>query len=448
LWELFSFNQPSLKLYVDLCAWSEFLSEILINNPGMIDELLDSLVLDQPRTKEELRLELADLCRGATDFDPILHSFQDKELLRIGVRDILGKDSIQETTAALSDLAETILAQLAQVQQAPLDRRFGVPYLAEGNRAGQISRYVLLGLGKLGGREMSYHSDLDLVLVYEGDGRTGPPLGATRFDRFELTDNFHFFTELAQRIIRATSVLGPKGRLYQVDMRLRPTGKSGSLVLPLAEFRRYYEGGGAQLWERQALTRARVVFGDADFGREVMLGVEQAAYHLMWHAGLVDEIRDMRERVEASGSERDLKRGFGGIIDVEFLVQLFRLKYGREVPALRTTNTWEALDALHGANLVSEEEYRMLRMCYDFLRLVESRLRIVHNRSLDELPERPEDLEKLARRLGFEPGSAGSPGKAFLAALDRHLAQARTVFLSLVERERGTPAPRLAHVDS
>src|SRR5262249_3733511 len=112
LWELFSFNPPSLKLYVDLCAWSQFLSEILINNPGMIDELLDSLVLNQPRTADELRQELADLCRGASDLEPILHSFKDKELLRIGVRDILGKDTLQATTAALSELAETILVQI------------------------------------------------------------------------------------------------------------------------------------------------------------------------------------------------------------------------------------------------------------------------------------------------------------------------------------------------
>ena len=99
LWELFSFNPPSLKLYVELCAWSQFLSEILINNPGMIDELLDSLVLNQPRTADELRSELTELCRGAADPDPILHSFQDKELLRIGVRDILGKDTIQRDDA-------------------------------------------------------------------------------------------------------------------------------------------------------------------------------------------------------------------------------------------------------------------------------------------------------------------------------------------------------------
>jgi glutamate-ammonia-ligase adenylyltransferase len=436
LWELFSFNPPTLKLYVDLCAWSQFLSEILINNPGMIDELLDSLVLNQPRTAEELRQELADLCRGAADPDPILHSFQDKELLRIGVRDILGKDTVQATTASLSDLAETILVQIARLQKPPLLRRFGLPYLTEGPRAGQPSRYVLLGLGKLGGQELSYHSDLDLILVYEGDGRTGPPPEATRFDRFELTDNFHFFTELAQRIIKVTSLLGPMGRLYHVDMRLRPTGKSGSLVTPLAEFRRYYEEGGAQLWERQALTRARVVYGDADFGREVMGMVEQAAYEAPWRPELADEIRQMRERLEASRSERDVKRGFGGIGDVEFLVQLFQLKYGRDHPALRTGNTWKALDALTQTGLLSAEEHATLRGSYDFLRLVESRLRIVHNRTLDELPDSPEDLEKLARRLGFEAGEGQSAGGRFLGRLEAHTTQTRELFLRLVQRER------------
>jgi glutamate-ammonia-ligase adenylyltransferase len=444
LWELFSFSPPTLKLYVDLCAWSQFLSEILINNPGMIDELLDSLVLNQPRTGAELCEELAGLCRGAADPDLILHSFQDKELLRIGVRDILGKDNIQATTASLSDLAETILVQIALFQEPPLLKRFGVPYLAEGPRSGQASRFVLLGLGKLGGRELSYQSDLDLILVYEGDGRTGPPPEATRFDRFELTDNFHFFTELAQRIIKAASAMGPMGRLYHIDMRLRPTGKSGSLVTPLSEFRRYYEEGGAQLWERQSLTRARVVFGDADFGREVMAAVEQAAFHLPWRPEVADEILAMRERLEASRSERDLKRGFGGIVDVEFLVQLFQLKFGRNLPALRTANTWDALDALRSAGLLSEEEYATLRASYDFLRLVESRLRIVHNRSLDELPEAPEDLEKLARRLGLEAGPGVSAGQRFLEELEKYTGQTREVFLRLVGRERTpyrAPAP-------
>src|SRR5262249_20662099 len=151
LWELFSFNAPSLKLYVDVCAWSQFLSEILINNPGMIDELLDSLVLNQPRSRDELARESTELCKGATDLEPIVRSFQDKELLRIGVRDILNKDSIQETTAALSDLAETILAQVAAPQEGPVSRRYGVPM----GEDGRPCRFVLLALGKLGAREMN-----------------------------------------------------------------------------------------------------------------------------------------------------------------------------------------------------------------------------------------------------------------------------------------------------
>jgi glutamate-ammonia-ligase adenylyltransferase len=444
LWELFSFNPPSLKLYVDLCAWSQFLSGLLVNNPGMVDELLDSLVLNQPRTAAELRAELAELCRGAADLEPILHSFQDKELLRIGVRDILGKDSTRETAAALSDLAETILVEVAGRQYAPLEKRFGAPLLADGPRAGERGRWALLALGKLGGRELNYHSDLDVMLVYEGDGRTAPPPGASRFDRFEPTDNFQFFTELARRVIKATSYLGPMGRLYQIDMRLRPTGRSGSLVLPLCEFRRYYAAdpgaaghapGGAQLWERQALTRARVVLGDADFAAAVTDAVTDAACGLPWRPELADEVLAMRERLEASRGGRDLKRGRGGLADVEFLVQLFHLKYGRDLPAARGANAWEALDSLRAAGLLAEDEHAALRAGYDFLSRVQGRLRIVHNRSLDELPGEPAEAEKLARRLGFEGGGP------FLAELERHRLQIREIFLRLVGRERGPGPP-------
>ncbi|MBI3411229.1 MAG: bifunctional [glutamate--ammonia ligase]-adenylyl-L-tyrosine phosphorylase/[glutamate--ammonia-ligase] adenylyltransferase [Planctomycetes bacterium] len=441
LWELFSFNPPSLKLYVELCAWSQFLSEILINNPGMIDELLDSLVLNQPRTAAELRQELTDLCRNADDPDPILHSFKDKELLRIGVRDILGKDTTIDTTTALSDLAETILVQIAALQYPAIVKRMGMPFLLEGPRSGQMSRFVILGLGKLGGQEMSYHSDLDLILVYEGDGRTVPPPDASRFDSFELTDNFHFFTEYARQIIKVASFLGPMGRLYHVDMRLRPTGKSGSLVIPIHEFERYYEEGGAQIWERQALTRARPVYGDNDFAAQVTAAVNEAAFDLAWKPELAEEILSMRERVEAAGSDRDLKRGFGGIVDIEFLAQMFRLKYGKDFPEVRQPNTWQSLAALHRVHLLTEDQYTTLRSCYDFLRLVETRLRIFHNRSLDELPDRTEDLEKLARRIGCEAALGKTAAQGFLEELDGHTSQTRRLFLELFEREKERRGP-------
>ncbi|MBY0456567.1 MAG: bifunctional [glutamate--ammonia ligase]-adenylyl-L-tyrosine phosphorylase/[glutamate--ammonia-ligase] adenylyltransferase, partial [Gemmataceae bacterium] len=265
LWELFSISPPSLKLYVELCAGSSFLSGLLINNPGMIDELLDSLVLNQPRTPDELDAELTELLRGATDLDPILHSFQDKEFLRIGVGDLLGKADVRATTAALSDVADTILGRVVELVEPGVRAKLGEPqpsaecgtrsaeWKAEGegqrldfipHSAFRIPRceYALLGLGKLGGREISYHSDLDLLLVYAADGTT------TRGET-----NRSYFTELAQRVIRTTSQIGARGRLYEVDMRLRPTGKSGSLVLPLGEFRKYFAGPGCQLWERLAL---------------------------------------------------------------------------------------------------------------------------------------------------------------------------------------------------
>ena len=422
LWELFSANPPSLKLYVDLCAGSPFLSGLLINNPGMIDELLDSLVLNQPRTADELRAELAELCRGASDPDPILHSFQDKEFLRIGVGDLLGKVPIRQTTAALSDVADTVLNQVVELVEPEVRAKYGNPEgppVATGG-SGTPCRYALLGLGKLGGREISYHSDLDLLLVYEADGST--------CDGEEPTANSYYFTELAQRVIRTASRMGPMGRLYAVDMRLRPTGKSGSLVLPLCEFDRYFAGGGAQLWERQSLARARVVRGDAVFADIVMDRVRAAMLRSGRSPMLVDEVRAMRAKLEATASPRSLKRGPGGIVDVEFLVQLLQLRHGAATPDILRPNVWEALDSLEAAGLLTAAAAAALREGYSFLRLVEARLRIVTDRPLTEVPENSDDLAKLARRLGFEPRGNETPAGRFLDQLKRTTARIRGAY--------------------
>jgi glutamate-ammonia-ligase adenylyltransferase len=418
LWELFSQNPPILKLYVELCASSPFLSGLLTNNPGMIDELLDSLVLNQPRTADELRAELAELCRGASDPDPILHSFQDKELLRIGVGDLLGKADIRQTTAALSDVADTVLNQVVELVEPEVRAKLGEPR-CPGTAVPGHCRYALLGLGKLGGREISYHSDLDLLLVYEADGTT------TRGEPNSL-----YFTELAQRVIKTASQMGPMGRLYAVDMRLRPTGKSGSLVLPLAEFRRYFDSPGCQLWERQSLGRARVVRGDAAFAGGVTAAIRHAMLGKPWCAQLADEVRAMRQKLEATAGARSLKRGPGGIVDVEFAVQLLQLKYGREHPQILHPNIWDALDSLESAAVLPADDAAAMRSGYSFLRLVEARLRIVTDRPLTEVPESADDRGKLARRLGFD-----SPEK-FLAELARIRADLRTRYDAITMRER------------
>ncbi|HQR06299.1 MAG TPA: bifunctional [glutamate--ammonia ligase]-adenylyl-L-tyrosine phosphorylase/[glutamate--ammonia-ligase] adenylyltransferase [Gemmatales bacterium] len=459
LWELFSFNEPSLKLYVDLCSSSQYLSQILMSHPGMIDELLDSLVLDQPKSLVDLRNELSELCRGADPqlIDRILHSFQNKELLRIGVQDILGKQPLRETLAALSKLAEAILGHIVEREYEQLCQRWGVPSistvlpLTKGDLEGVeqaknptqpplgkgrsettpthvICRYVLVGLGKLGGREMSYQSDLDLILIYEDDGQT---------QGSESTNNIHFFSELAQRVIKSLGQHSPLGRLYQVDMRLRPTGKSGSLVVPLEGFRKYYAEGSAQLWERQALTRGRVVSGDDLFGQQVIEVLHEAAYGPVWLPSMADEILTMRKRMEASSKgDNDLKRGVGGIVDVEFLVQLLLLKYGRIHPQIVHPNVWDALAAIQGVKLLDGIICQSVVDHYQFLRTTESRQRMVYQQSLDTLPTTKEDLVKLVRRLGYQVKEPQQAVEQFLKELGNRTARMREIFLKVVEDER------------
>jgi glutamate-ammonia-ligase adenylyltransferase len=360
------------------------------------------------------------LLRGATDPDPILHSFQDKEFLRIGVGDLLGKVDVRATTAALSDVADTILQQVVELVEPGVRAKYGQPTTGQHGPDGQRDcPYVLLGLGKLGGREISYHSDLDLLLVYQSDGTT------TRGEANQL-----YFTELVQRVIKMTSRMGPMGRLYEVDMRLRPTGKSGSLVLPVAEFRRYFAGPGCQLWERQALSRARVVCGDSEFGRAAMAAVREAVLGSAWSAAVVDEIRAMRQKLEATAGPRSLKRGPGGLVDVEFVVQLLQLKFGGDHPDVLAPNVWDALTALTASGVLPPYDAAVLRDGYSFLRLVEARLRIVTDRALTEVPERAEDQAKLAQRLGFpDPG-------AFLAAFQRTTMKVRACYEAVAARER------------
>jgi len=400
LWELFSFNPPSLRLWVELCAYSPYLSGILIANPGMIDGLMDSLVLDRLPTRKSLERHLGELCQGAEDLEPILHSFKNDRQLRVGVRDILGKEDVEATTGVLSDIAETCLEQIASSEYRRLQARFGQPQIGEGPQAGRPCEMVILAMGKSGGREMNYHSDLDLVFLYEAEGNTA---GA---DPSQRTTNRHFFSEWGQRIIKTTSRSGPHGKLYEVDVRLRPTGRSGPLAVSLAEFARYFAEGGGQLWERQALCKARVVYGSDQAARSALSAVGKAAFDHPWRSSDADEIRRMRHRLEETTGAGDLKRGPGGIVDIEFLVQMLQLKHGRHDHKLRQPNTVLALHALHSAGHLSAGDHELFRTSYRLLRTIESRLRLMNSTARDKLPEEPTELAKLAHLLRYADGEA------------------------------------------
>jgi glutamate-ammonia-ligase adenylyltransferase len=435
LWELFSANPPTLNLYVRLCAACPYLAGILTSSPGMIDELLDSLLVEHLPTLPILEASLAELSRGAEDLDPILHSFKNAQHLRVGVRDILGKDDVHSTHEALANVAEACLRQIAASEYAKLVEKFGEPTIlipsemelpgasvsaaaraaaARGagsagtpaiepiwqrfaDREGDVCEPVVLALGKLGGREPNYHSDLDLIFLYEAEGNT---LGRSRRSRGGTT-NGHFFSELGQRVIRMASHLGPHGRLYEVDARLRPTGKSGLLAVPIDAFGRYFAEGRGQIWERQALCKARVIVGSPAAAEYAMEIVARAAFGPAWKPSYATEIREMRGRLEETASNRNLKRGPGGTVDTEFLVQMLQLKHGGSDTSVRRPGTLEALAAFRDAGYLNRDDADYFIRSYRFQRSVEARIRLMNAAGRHELPDTPRELAKLAYLLNY-----------------------------------------------
>src|SRR5690606_8343530 len=311
----------------------------------------------------------AELTLGADDLEPILLSFKHAQHLRVGVRDIVGKDDIQETHAALSDIAEACLQEIAAAETVKLVDKPGPPTIgapsssdvADGDlpawsprpeQVGQPCELIVLALGKLGGREPNYHSDLDLMFLYDAEGTT------TAGRRGSSTSNSHFFSELGQRIIKAATQFGPHGRLYEVDPRLRPTGRSGALAMPLSAFVRYFREGDGQLWERLALCKSRVIFGSPEAAARAMAAVTESVYCRPWRAQDAAEIHQMRQRLRESASTQNLKRAPGGTMDAEFIVQMLQLKHGRELPQIRVPGTIAALEALNKAGVLGKDDAR------------------------------------------------------------------------------------------
>ena len=409
LWELFSFHPASLKLFVHLCATSPYLTNILTSNPGMADELLDSLMLDKLPSLESMEAILSELCRGAEDLEPILHSFKNSMHLRVGVRDILGKEDIRRTHQALSDVAEVCLQQLTLREYLRLVERYGEPTIgASGNGEvpsgaveGRPCEFVMLAMGKLGGREPNYHSDMDVVFLYEGEGMTQ---FRHRGRRDATTTNQHFFSQLGQRLVKIVTQIGPHGRLYELDTRLRPTGKSGSLAVSFQELAKYFATGSGQLWERLALCKARPIYGSASARATTMEVVHAAMFTQPWQASYASNIRQTRKRLEESASKRNLKRAAGGMVDVEFIAQMLQLRHGEQQPQILVPGTIEALAALSQSGIMDKADAQSLAESYRFLRNIEARLRLMNTTARHDLPEDPKELDKLAFLLNVASG--------------------------------------------
>ena len=338
--------------------------------------------------------------------------------MEVGLAELAGELKTREATMALSALADATL-ELA-TRRALEERKL------EGGLA-------VIAMGKLGGREIGYGSDLDIFFVYDAPGRED-----------ELAEKY---VRVAQRVLSLVSTPHGAGPGYELDTRLRPSGSHGLLVVSLDSFARYHgltrEGAplddptmerSAQAadWERQALLKARACAGDVELGRRVLALASRVAYErgapdpkAMHHL----RMRMERELAKEAPRRYDVKLGRGGIVDVEFAVQWLQMKYGAD-PRLRTTDTETAIGALEACGYVDASVAAVLREGYAMLRRLEQALRVVHGTSASFIEEGAPGLPALARRMGFRDGANRPSGTAGEALLERYRAVTRDVRLA------------------
>ena len=410
-------NPATLRVLVRLFGSSEFLSQLLIRHPEMLDNLVraDLVRLEYPRA--ELAAELAGVVAATDGYEArldALRRFRHEQFLRIGINDLENLLPFQVASSQLSDLADVCLAAALRVAEEETCRRYAV--------SESPGRFAVVALGKLGARELTYNSDLDLVFVY-----------VPTADAAGSVSVHEFFTKLAQTLMTTLQVQTREGRMYRIDTRLRPSGNQGPLVSSLESLARYHAES-SQLWERQAMIKARAVAGDAGLGAEVERILERFVYARALADAEVAEIHRLRMRMERelAGDERqgfNIKTGRGGLLDIEFMVQMRQLRHGTELPAVRQRATLHALAALADAGVVPASEATALAESYAFLRTLTNRLRIERDQPVESLEREGDRLPALARRLGYA-GDNETVASRLLADYGRHREHVRARYES------------------
>jgi [glutamine synthetase] adenylyltransferase / [glutamine synthetase]-adenylyl-L-tyrosine phosphorylase len=368
---------------------SQFLADALRRRPVTLAWLLEAATMRQ-WLAEELAAALAlDLAPFTTREGRLnaLRRFKYRHLLRVGARDLLGDTDLTVTTEELSRLADVCIGAAWKVSEAVLREQYGSP----------DSGMAAIGMGKLGGEELNYSSDVDLIFVYGDDGETTG-------GRAGRLPNGEYFARLVRETAAALEAVTDEGHVFRVDLRLRPEGRVGSPILSVDGYRRYLAER-AEPWERQALIKARVVAGDDAVARRFADLVRAFVYRPGTDPGVVGEIRAMKRQIDRVLRQRDdrrnVKLGRGGIREIEFLTQALQLLYGGDDPWLRERNTLKAIFRLVERGYLTPDLGRVLSDGYVHLRTVEHRLQILHEFQTHSLPARGRELERLARRLGI-----------------------------------------------
>jgi glutamate-ammonia-ligase adenylyltransferase len=431
---------------VAIFTHSHFLSEEVIQHPEWITGLRD---LDRVIERSEFRVRLRAVLPTGLPEPLALAAFRRQQILRIVIRDVLGFGTLPEITAELSGLADAIVETAYRRIHEDLVSRFGRP-MCEADEAGSVkseAHFAVIALGKLGGVELNYSSDIDLMFLYSANGETTGP---------ERITNKEFFKRAANQLTAILSTYTTEGLCYRVDLRLRPDGRLGEACISLDGAKQYYANR-ARDWELQMMIKARAAAGNRALGRALLEFVEPRIYASTLDFSAVEALSATRERInEKLAAKRPARRGTaeidvklerGGIRDIEFVVQCLQRLYGGAEPWVRHGGTLLALARLHDKGFLSDAEYGSLASAYQFLRHVEHRLQFADDLQTHTLPSDPAQLELLARRMPDVPAADG-----LIAAIQHHFGQVIEIYERVVHTRSvsvsaiAAPAPRTSNI--
>lgn len=388
-------------------SFSRVLANVLVREPELLWWLAEAAVLDRPKSADAYRDEAIQLAECSPNLEAChreLLRWKYRELLRVAVRDVTNRATLEEVTRELSDIAQACVVVASRVAWNEMVERHGEPMADSEVQPDQLAGLCVLGMGKLGGRELNFSSDIDLVFVYDAEGMT---TGATPSGRRgHVISNHVFFNKMGERIVRFLGSPLTDGALFRVDMRLRPEGKSGPLARSLESFINYLEQQ-ARDWERVAYLKARVLAGPAPLGERLYRFIGRFVFDTADPARITAEIEKLklmidREVLLSESYHREVKRGYGGIREIEFVVAAMQIIYGQTHAALRVRNIFLAIQRLAEVGVLSCDEAEFYLKAYEFLRLVEHRLQMAEETQTHTIPMQGEQLEILARRCHFE----------------------------------------------
>ena len=346
--------------------------------------------------------------------------FKKKILLLITLRDLLGKTDIVESMSELSLLADVIVEGSLPLVRSQMREIYGDP---------EEDAFSVIAVGKLGSGELNFSSDIDLLYAYGKESGESSGIMTPQGVLKQRISNHEYYCKLGENLNRLLSLNTKDGLAYRVDLRLRPEGQKGSLAMSLAGYEIYYESWG-RAWERAVLLRARPIAGEEALGKDFLEMIRPFVYRKYLDFNAIDEIRKMRTKINETFKKDDIKRGYGGIREIEFFVHALQLIYGGKEPILRERSTLKGLHLLLQKNLIGYGDYSVLSDNYRFLRTLEHRLQQLNDLQTHSLPKTESELIPLSRKMGF-------PDKDhFATELEQRRGMVRRIYDSLFKEER------------